>query len=310
MKKKIDVSIIVPVYNVEKWIKECLESLINQTYCDYEIILINDGSTDDSGKICDQFATINPSVQVLHQINQGVSVARNKGLSCAKGKYVVFVDPDDIVSKKYLEILVTTIESSNSEMVITNYCSNYEKFLFSNVEKVKAKEIKSEDILEHILDGKSYDGYLWNRIFVRSIINDNYILFNKNIIIWEDLYFVIEYLRCIKKCVYIDYVLYFYRQRIDSAVSSTSIEKLNSKIKVCRELMNMDIYKKSIFYNNSTYLYVIYLTEYGYFLSKNKSLTRKQANEICNELRKYKYIMPRTIKYFIKYLIISMRCII
>ena len=311
MDEKSFVSIIVPVYNVEKWLKECLESLINQTYSEYEIILIDDGSKDNSGRICDEFAAINQSIQVLHQNNQGVSAARNNGLKYAKGKYVVFVDPDDIIAKEYLEILVNTIENSNSEMAIVNYSSDYEKFSHRNIQKNRIYNIKAEYILEHILDGKSYDSYLWNRIFIRNIISENCILFNENISIWEDLYFVIEYLRCIKQCVYNDCILYFYRQRYNSAISnSKSIDKLNSKVKVCRDLMKINTDRKSLFYSNAVYLYVIYLTEYGFSLLKSKSLTAKQANEICNELKNYKRMMPWSIKYFIKYFIINMRCIL
>lgn len=310
MEKKSGVSIIVPVYNVEEWLKECIESLIQQTYSQYEIILINDGSTDNSGKICNEFASINPLIKVLHQDNKGVSAARNNGLKHAKGKYIVFVDPDDIVSEKYLEILVNTIENSNSDMAIANYCIEFGEFLENDIGKIVTKDIEVEYLLEHILDGKSYDSYLWNRIFIRNIINENCIWFNENISIWEDLCFIVNYLKFTKKCVYINCVLYFYRQRCNSAINGNSIDKIKSKVEVCSELMKINNDKKSLLYSKAAYLYTIYLTEYGFFLSKNKLLTKKQASEICNELKKYKGIRPYSIKYRIKYLIINMRCVL
>ena len=98
----VDVSVIIPVYNVGKHIRRCLDSIIKQRYPNYEIILVDDGSTDESGKICDEYALHNNKIRVFHQENRGVSEARNKGLNVAKGKYIIFVDSDDEVTENYL----------------------------------------------------------------------------------------------------------------------------------------------------------------------------------------------------------------
>lgn len=310
MIEKKSVSIIIPVYNVEEWIEECLESLRQQTYSEYEIILVDDGSTDKSGIICDQFAATHASTCVLHQNNQGVSVARNNGIRHATGEYIVFIDPDDVISKDYLEVLISTMENENSEMAIARYCCEDVKLLENSNRDTRIENIKARHVLDYILDGKSYDGYLWNKIFLRSIINENNISFDENVNMWEDLCFVIKYLKCINQCTYINRIVYFYRQRPNSAIRKKSIDKLNSKVQVCLGFINMGFSKESLFFRNAVYLYVIYITEYGFCLLKNRALSSEQSRDICYNLKKYKWAMPKSIKYFVKYALIKMRCII
>ena len=113
------VSVIIPVYNAEKYIRRCIESVLDQTYQDLEILLINDGSTDSSGSICDEYALKYMRVKSIHSINQGVAHARNLGLDNATGEYVVFVDSDDYVSSKYVENLVDGIVKTRADVSIT-----------------------------------------------------------------------------------------------------------------------------------------------------------------------------------------------
>ena len=103
------ISVIVPVYNVEKFIEKCINSILAQTYKDFELILVDDGSSDKSGEICDSFSAQHPNVHTIHQPNSGVSVARNNGIAAAKGEYIAFVDSDDTVNESYLELLYKNI---------------------------------------------------------------------------------------------------------------------------------------------------------------------------------------------------------
>ena len=116
-------SIIIPVYNVEKYLHECLDSVLGQIYSNYEIVLVDDGSTDLSGKICDEYSEKCNFISVVHQNNQGLSSARNVGINAAKGEYLVFLDSDDFIQKDGLEILSNIIEKENPDIIINNYYS-------------------------------------------------------------------------------------------------------------------------------------------------------------------------------------------
>lgn len=132
------VSIIVPVYNSEKYIKECLDSLINQSYKELQIIVINDGSRDSSGKIIEEFAKKNSSIIYIEKVNEGVAVARNCGIERATGKYLLFIDSDDYVAETYVQDLVECAEKNNSELVICGYS------IVDNTKKISKRVVPSE----------------------------------------------------------------------------------------------------------------------------------------------------------------------
>lgn len=119
------VSIIIPVYNVEKYLKRCIDSLCNQTYKNIEIILVNDGSTDSSGIICDQYEKKDSRVKVIHKLNGGLSEARNTGMEVASAQWITFVDSDDYVSLSYISNLVGAAMNENADMAITNLKKTY-----------------------------------------------------------------------------------------------------------------------------------------------------------------------------------------
>ena len=121
------ISVIVPVYNVEKYISRCIESIMKQTYKNIEIILIDDGSTDNSGKICDEYSLKDDRINVIHKKNGGLSDARNTGLDIAKGKYISLIDSDDFVSKFFIETLYNTCKNENCEIAICEYERVYEE---------------------------------------------------------------------------------------------------------------------------------------------------------------------------------------
>ena len=128
------ISIIIPIYNVEKYLKKCIESVINQTYKNIEIILINDGSTDGSGKICDEYAIKDKRIKVSHNENGGVAVARNKGIKMSTGDYIVFVDSDDFISNEYCEKMLEAVLRNNADIAI---CKLHD---FLDGEKIQIEE--------------------------------------------------------------------------------------------------------------------------------------------------------------------------
>lgn len=203
------VSIIVPVYNVEKYLEKCVNSILAQTYTNIEVILIDDGSTDKCPQICDEYACKNKRVNVVHQKNSGVSAARNTGLKIARGTYVGFVDPDDWIDTNMYEILVEKIETSQAELAICGY--NRVKDNDYHILETSCLEDKVISSTTCISDLFSLDGYsirpsVWNKLFIKEIIADQ--RFDVTYNISEDLLFLTSYLLKINKVAYVNNAAY------------------------------------------------------------------------------------------------------
>ena len=136
------ISVIVPVYNVEKYLRKCLDSILNQTYQNFEVILVNDGSTDDSGKICNEYALRNPVIKAFHKKNGGLSEARNYGVVYAKGEYVTFIDSDDYIDYHYLERMKKALNLSNADIVIVGQIDETEDGNILGIKGDSKEEIK------------------------------------------------------------------------------------------------------------------------------------------------------------------------
>lgn len=193
-------SIIVPVYKVEAVLPRCIESILHQTVPDFELILIDDGSPDGSGAICDRYMEMDSRVKVIHQINSGVSSARNRGLEIAQGQYVVFIDSDDFVNPNYLEIF----DTSSSDLVVSgttvyNSCGEIEQTLSHSVSK---RSVSSEEDRIALLK-QWYAIQVWGKRFTRRIIIDNQLLFDPAVSYGEDSIFLARYLLAISdvECV-------------------------------------------------------------------------------------------------------------
>lgn len=210
------VTVVVPVYQVEKYIEKCIQSLLKQTYSKIEIIIVDDGSSDSSGSICDNIARRDSRVIVIHKANEGVAVARNVGISKAKGKYICFVDSDDYVKADYIEKFVCSMERDKVELVV---CGHIRKE--NNLEREHAHF--PQGILEkHNADFYKYltvdieACYPWNKLFLTEIIKTNHIMFSAGIHPGEDLLFCIHYLNYVHRVSFIKEYLYVY---VDSFVS-------------------------------------------------------------------------------------------
>ena len=173
-KEKVDISIIVPVYNVEKYISCCINSILNQTYKNFELILIDDGSTDNSAKICKEYAILDNRIKVFHKKNEGVSKARNFGLEVSVGKYIMFCDSDDYVENTWCEELYKTILVNQNSWIMCNTCViDYA----SQRKKIKQNNLDIISILEkedyYVSMQVGFSGAIWNKIFNRKILLDN-----------------------------------------------------------------------------------------------------------------------------------------
>jgi glycosyltransferase involved in cell wall biosynthesis len=208
------ISIIVPVYKVEKYIKDCLDSLLKQTFIDFELILVDDGSPDKSGKICDEFAQKDSRIKVIHKKNGGLSSARNAGLDLIIGEYVCFVDSDDIVHKKMLELLYSTLIENNAEIAVGKFETfkdndiidlEYDLEMFTQLitpEKLIEKAICKDDISFSVCN-KMFKSSLWDEIRFRE---KTY---------YEDEDLTYRVFDKAKICILCDYKFYYYRMNFD-----------------------------------------------------------------------------------------------
>ncbi len=200
------ISIIVPVYKVESYIRRCIDSILNQTFVDFELILVDDGSPDDSGAICDEYAKKDARIRVIHNQNKGVSAARNTGLDAALGEYISFIDSDDYVEACYLEKLA----GKKSDLSI---CGSY---IISEKEEVHIyfpiEDKVSSSNLEQITDLFDRDllKYVWGKLFKRSIIEAKNLRFDTRISLGEDTVFALKYALLCKSFVLISDPLYYY----------------------------------------------------------------------------------------------------
>ncbi len=205
------VSIIVPVYKVEKYLSRCVDSLINQTYKNIEIILVDDGSPDNSPKICDEYASRDSRIRVIHKENAGVSEARNTGIDSAKGDYICFVDSDDYVREDMVERLISPANENNSDMVVA---SGYYKVYGDKIIELRSDCARGE--CERVVN-KDFSVFWGGKISHRSSCSVLYsrdtikdIRFDSNLKIAEDFLFVIQAMKKATKISCVDDCLYYY----------------------------------------------------------------------------------------------------
>lgn len=217
------ISVIVPVYNVEEWLPRCLDSIVRQSFADMEVLLIDDGSTDSSGYICDDYASHDSRIRVFHKENGGVSSARNVGLREAKGDSVCFIDADDCVHPRYIEIMYGAFVAEEADIVICN-CERTKQYPseFVSVEDVRARQINYADFANYTIC--KYD-CVWAKMYRAGIIKNH--LFDETIVFAEDALFNFSliYSQDCLKMMKVDLPLYIYLDRTDSAVNTLTRDR-------------------------------------------------------------------------------------
>ena len=216
-------SIIVPVYNVSRYLYGCIESILNQEFQDFELILVDDGSVDDSGKICDEYAGKDNRIHVIHQKNGGVSSARNTGIENASGKYIAFVDADDTMEPNMYSTMVTNAEQSGSDYVICGlkilFANNTEDILYSLPENVLMnRDSVIKVLLYSIYSNENIINSPCNKLYRLDLIRNNQIRFLKRRRA-EDWLFNIRYLENSQSALYINEPLYNYVRNNESVMS-------------------------------------------------------------------------------------------
>ena len=223
------ISIVIPVYNMEKYLKRCLNSIEKQTYKNIEIILVNDGSRDSSLQICKEYQKIDARIKIIDKTNEGVSVARNVGIEAATGKFIAFVDPDDWIEPNMYESMHKTIENYKCNIAFCNYSKDNKYSSSPRLLKVKKNVLGKLDIINELICNmigigdilpKYYNimGCIWRCLYSKEFINKFNLRFKPGITIMEDLIFNIEALiYCEKVCIDRG-VLYHYMQNKSSSL--------------------------------------------------------------------------------------------
>ena len=247
-------SMIVPVYNVELYLKECLDSIINQSYSNLEIILIDDGSTDSSGKICDEYAKLDKRVSVIHKANGGLSSARNCGIDVAKGEYISFVDSDDWLESNHIKDFIDKV--SPNSIVCCGFSERYKNKTIVNspMQEERLTNLEyldkfiSSTLQAHLGKGQEFIGnFAWNKMYPKSIFRE---LRYPEGMQYEDIYVCIDVFKQVKFVKILPRANYNYRMREKSIVHTQTKKNLfdyiNSKIKQENDLSEYrDIFYKA-----------------------------------------------------------------
>ncbi len=284
------ISIIVPVYNVEKYLEQCIESIINQTYQDIEIICVNDGSIDSSGEILKKYQRKDKRIVIINKNNGGLSSARNEGIKVASGEYLIFVDSDDWIETDSCEKLMNYIRSNKDVQVIFynfRFCTNKITKDFSYpLNKELRNKVKFEKVINSVLL-LNYNA--WNKIFKTEFIKDNNIFFNTEYNLSEDLLFSIELFAKNPNIMFTDDIIYNYRIRKDSLSRISYDEMFNVLIQMYEYVIKQSYYKGNLkFFADSLFLKMCLFIYFQFINKEDKNNLLKKVQNVLSVIRKQK----------------------
>lgn len=249
---------IVPVYQVEKYIAQCIESVLHQTFQDFELILVDDGSTDRSGRICDRYAEKDSRILVLHTENKGAAAARNTGMDRATGRYVTFLDGDDYVDEKMLERLHEVIEDSAYDMVTCDFLNILPDEKNNFTVGLTEGTVTGREVLEHLKNQKNYGVWtvVWNKIYKREVVKEIRFPEGKY---FEDEFFSNQLYLNSGRIHMIPDVLCYHRVLASSTMNTQKEENYLDLLDAWRE--RLEIYLKYDYSADETYKVLIYLLD-------------------------------------------------
>ena len=215
------VSIIVPIYNAEQYLRRCVDSILNQEYTDFELLLVNDGSTDASGDICEEYGDRDPRVIVIQKENTGVSDSRNRALDRARGKYLQFLDSDDWITPDATRLFVRAAEEYGCDMVISDFYRVVGERLSTKGDIEEEGVLTREEFAAHMMENPAdfYYGVLWNKLYRRDIVEEHNLRMDTDINWCEDFMFNLEYIRYAKVFYALHAPIYYYVKRKGSLAS-------------------------------------------------------------------------------------------
>lgn len=291
--EKEKVSIIIPVYNSEKTLKKCIESVINQTYKNIEILIINDGSKDKSLNIMNEYKNKDERIIVINQKNKGLSGARNTGINNATGDYITFIDSDDYIKPNLVKDTIKIFEEYECDVVRNNYELSYEngKTKLRNEmyeeNRIINIEEKKEELIQNILLGK-VQSYSWLLTIKREILDKNNLKFDEDIFFMEDIVFIIKLIFCIKNIYFVREPNYFYYQSNENSLTKDTkkyVKNINNILVMKKRLEKILKMHINEFANYIKIINTVYLNGIIGYL---KISVRNSGNykEILDELKK------------------------
>ena len=259
------ISVIVPVYNVEKYLEECLDSIQNQTYSDIEVILVNDGSLDNSKDICEKYCKEDNRFKLINQANQGQSVARNHGVAASTGEFIAFVDSDDIIRQDYLEVLIRYM-SEEVDIVESQFTVHKKEFFNENYKEINVifegdSEEAVKAVPKHVLSVNPV-----TKLYRRSVVEAVPYLEG---LIFEDIYSGVGMLKYIRRIIKSDYTGYYYRQHGTSTMHRTFTEKNLNVFTVSDKLVEMYSDRENLLPYIGSYLVHVTTMHYQDYIRKD-----------------------------------------
>ncbi len=292
------VTVIVPVYNVAAFLPTCISSITGQSYMQLEIILIDDGSTDGSGKLCDDYALSDIRIKVIHKANGGLSSARNAGLDAAGGKYVTFIDSDDYVHRDFISILLTEMKNHNAQIGISNFKKTYSDSEYSEVDGYNTICLDHRSCIKASYESQ-YEGVTgascW-KIYDISLFRENNITFPEGKIN-EDIYTTYKLYYYAEKAIYVDCRLYFYRQR-DGSIMHDSEKHFTEA-----NMLVLDATEEAAEFYLSKHEdeLAAYAINYHIRLSFGLNYKLRQSDQVSGEVkRKYFVKMKQSVNRYLK----------
>lgn len=284
MNNDVLVSVIVPVYNVENYLAECLDSILNQKYKNIEVLIVNDGTPDSSGDIADRFSLFDERVKVFHRANQGVSYARNFGLSIASGKFVVFVDSDDVILPNYIDYMLTIAISTGADFCMSTGVATNKKtgYTLDNSFKILSPEEATCSLLyPEIVIG------CWNKIYRTCFLIDKNITFPTDFYMGEGLNFITTVSQLSNKIGVGNQKLYYYRtNNVDSATSKFSINNIKNAFKAISNIDNK-LFLKTPKVRKALDFHLWWT----YFYALQSVIAADKQKKYFNELKSYSFFL-------------------
>lgn len=291
----IKISVIIPVYNVEKYLEQCIKSVVTQTYEQLEIILVDDGSTDNSGFICESWKERDKRIQVIHKTNGGLSDARNVGLDRATGDYIAFVDSDDFIENNMYEIMLEAAVREKADLVC---CGRY--LVQSEIERTerhclkKEKQYSAKQALREILYGRDIEEAAWDKLYKKEIFDGvRYPLGEIN----EDIVVIPQIINKIDKIVHVGIALYNYRVTANSITKSKYTEKKSIYIKHIEDIKKY----VSTFYPDMKVEQDCFVARYSYAELLDMSMDKDIVKQYKIDYQIYKKNLRKSYQRYIKY---------
>lgn len=293
MSKQPKVSIIVPIYNVEKYLDRCIQSLINQTLKEIEIVLVDDGSPDNCPQMCDEYAKKDSRIKVIHKKNAGLGYARNSGMEIAIGEYIAFVDSDDFVDEKMYEVLYESAKQNDCDAVFCGFRTEVSKGIWVNSDEVQQNELWEKEEVQHFMlnmiasgprikKERLYQMSVWHSIYKNEIIKENEILFpSEREVVSEDIPFQIDFLLKANKVAYIKNVFYSYCLNGTSLTATFNFEKFD-RFKQLRTCL-LDKYDFPDFRNRVNRLFIGYSRSFCLKFCKLKNSKSLQLKRVLDD---------------------------